>query len=111
MKPGEKELKAEYRRLRTQLGKTSWISHGYVQDRGPGAGGPCYQWTRKERGKTISVALSKEQYQQMKKAIEAWRETQAALKRMEQISRTLIFENTPGPVRRKPLSPEVLGLN
>ena len=47
----------------------------------------------------------------MKKAMEAWRETQAVLKRMEQISRTLIFENTPGPARRKPLSPEVLGLN
>jgi hypothetical protein len=33
---------------------------GYVQDRGPGAGGPCYQWTRKVKGKTLSVALSKE---------------------------------------------------
>ena len=71
MKPSEKELKAEYRRLRARLGKTGWISHGYVQDRGPGAGGPCYQWTRKERGKTVSVALSKEQYEQMNKAIEA----------------------------------------
>ena len=105
MKPGEKELKAEYRRLRTQLSKTSWISHGYVQNRGPGAGGPCYQWTRKERGKTVSVALSKEQYEQMKTAIEAWQDVQSSLKRMEQISRTLIFENTPGPTRRKPLTP------
>ena len=111
MKPSEKELKAEYRRLRARLGKTGWISHGYVQDRGPGAGGPCYQWTRKECGKTVSVALSKEQYEQMKKAIEAWRDVQAVLKRMEQISRTLIFENTPGPVRRKPLTARVLGLN
>jgi hypothetical protein len=111
MKANEKELKAEYRRLRLRLGKTGWISHGYVQDRGPGAGGPCYQWTRKERGKTVSVALSKEQYQQMKTAIDAWREVQTVLKRMEQITRSLIFENTPGPARRKPLTPEVLGLN
>ena len=111
MKPNEKELKAEYRRLRASLGKTSWISHGYVQNRGPGAGGPCYQWTRKERGKTVSVALSKEQYEQMKTAIEAWQDVQSSLKRMEQISRTLIFENTPGPTRRKPLTPEVLGLD
>ena len=36
------------------------ISEGYVQNRGPGAGGPCYQWTRKVRGKTLSVALSPE---------------------------------------------------
>ena len=41
---------------------------------------PCYQWTRKERGKTVSVALSKEQYEQMNKAIEAWRDVQAVLK-------------------------------
>jgi cyclopropane fatty-acyl-phospholipid synthase-like methyltransferase len=95
MKSREKALKAEYRRLRAQWSKTSWIRHGYVQDRGPGAGGPCCQWTRKERGKTISVDLSKEQYEQMKKAIEAWRGSQAALKRMEQIRRTLILENTP----------------
>lgn len=110
MKPNETELKAEYRRLRLRLGKTSWVSHGYVQDRGPGAGGPCYQWTRKEQGKTVSVALSQQQYEQMSKAIEAWRDVQATLKRMEQISRTLIFENTPGPTRRKPLTPKVLGL-
>ena len=92
MKPDEKELKAEYRRLRASLGRTSWISHGYVQERGPGAGGLCYQWTRKERGKTVSVALSKEQYEQMKTAIEAWRNVQSSLKRMEQISRTLILK-------------------
>lgn len=47
----------------------------------------------------------------MKKAIEAWRDIQANLKRMEQISRTLIFENTPGPARRSPMTPIVLGLD
>ena len=50
------KLRVEYRRLQRHLAATGWISHGYVQDRGPGAGGPCYQWTRKERKKTVSVA-------------------------------------------------------
>ena len=49
---------ARYDQLRRRLVQTSWISEGYVQDRGPGAGGPCYQWTRKVKGKTVSVALS-----------------------------------------------------
>ena len=111
MKPDEKKLKAEYRRLCTRLGKTGWVSHGYVQDRGHSGSGPCYQWTRKERGKTVSVALSKEQYEQMKGAIAAWRDVQAILKRMEQISRILIFATTPDLKRRNPLTPEVLGLN
>jgi len=54
---------AAYEHLRTRLAKVGWISQGYVQDRGPGAGGPCYQWTRKVKGKTVSVALSRQQYE------------------------------------------------
>jgi len=111
MKTDLSVLRVEYRRLQRQLARAGWISHGYVQDRGPGAGGPCYQWTRKERKKTVSVALSKEQYLGMKEAIDNWRNIQQALKRMEQISRTILFATVPGPIRRKPLSPKVLGLN
>jgi len=103
-------IQAEYRRLLRKLAGTGWISHGYVQDRGPGAGGPCYQWTRKERGKTVSVALSKEQYQWLKQAIENWREVQAILLRMEQRSRQVLFATVPEPPRRKPLSKKVMGL-
>ena len=106
----EPKLTAEYRRLVGQLARTGWISHGYVQDRGPGAGGPCYQWTRKERGKTVSLALSKEQYQWMKEAIANWREVQETLRRMEQLSRQILFQTIPGTSRRKPLSKKVMGL-
>ncbi len=110
MKANLSELQDEYRRLQRQLAQTGWISHGYVQDRGPGAGGPCYQWTRKVRKKTVSVALSKEQYSWMKEAIENWRQLQQTLKRMEQISRTVLFATVPEPSRRKPLRKRVLGL-
>jgi len=54
--------------------------------RGPGAGGPCYQWTRKVKGKTVSVALSKEQFEWLKTAIGQWRELQGALKEMQRLS-------------------------
>ena len=111
MKPNLAKLRAEYGRLRKQLAATGWISHGYVQDRGPGAGGPCYQWTRKEKKKTVSVALSKEQFQAMHGAIVNWRQVQRTLARMEQISRLIIFRTLPDARRRKPLTPQVLGLN
>jgi len=111
MKTNLAELKAEYRTLARQLAKTKWISHGYVQNRGPGAGGPCYQWSRKERKKTISVALSAEQYQWMKESIENWKDVQQTLKRMQQISRLILFRTIPEPSRRKSLSKKVLGLN
>ena len=100
-----------YGRLRKQLAATGWISHGYVQDRGPGAGGPCYQWTRKENKKTVSVALSKEQYEALKEAIANWRVLQRILVRMEQVTRLMFFRTLPDTHRRKPLTKRVLGLN
>src|SRR5437899_8238235 len=92
---------AAYERLRTRLAQTGWISEGYAQDRGPGAGGPCYQWTRKVRAKTISVALSKEQYEWLKSAIANWRTMQATIKEMQRLSREVLFATVPNPQRRK----------
>lgn len=100
-----------YAQLAQRLASTGWISEGYVQDRGPGAGGPCYQWTRKVKGKTVSLALSREQYLWLKEAIENWRTLQAVLKQMQRLSRQTLFQTIPGPKRRKRLSKKVLGLN
>ena len=111
MNPNLPALRAEYGALRKQLAAAGWISHGYVQNRGPGAGGPCYQWTRKEKQKTVSVALSKEQFQALHEAIGNWRKIQQILARMEQISRLVIFCSLPDTRRRKPLTKKVLGLN
>ena len=101
---------AAYAQLRARLGRLGWISHGYVQDRGPGAGGPCYQWTRKVKGKTVSVALSAEQYEALQQAIENWKETQDILRQMQAMSREHIFGTLPHPPRRKRLGKRVLGL-
>ena len=42
MKFDLKAIEKEYAQLRERLVTVGWISQGYVQDRGPGAGGPCY---------------------------------------------------------------------
>jgi hypothetical protein len=99
-----------YDQLRAQLAQTGWISEGYVQDRGPGAGGPCYPWTRKVKGKTVCVALSKEQYEWLKQAIANWRTLQDILRQMQRLSREELFASLPNPKRRKRLSKTVLGL-
>jgi hypothetical protein len=99
-----------YRRLCQQLAQTGWISEGYAQNRGPGAGGPCYQWTRKVRAKTVSVALSKEQYEWLKSAIANWRKMQEIIKEMQKLSRQVLFTTVPNPPRRKRLGKKVLGL-
>ena len=112
--PGNAQAVAHYQRaydrLRAQLGKVGWISEGYVQDRGPGAGGPCYQWTRKVKGKTVSVALSREQYEWLRQAIAQWRAVQTTLREMQRLSRAVLFTNVPHPPRRKRLGKRVLGL-
>ena len=99
-----------YAQLRESLARTGWISEGYVQDRGPGAGGPPYQWTRKVKGKTVSVALSKEQFEWLREAIAEWRRVQSTLKEMQRLSRQELFETLPHPKRRKRLGKKVLGL-
>src|ERR1039457_2736378 len=67
-----------------------------------GRGGPCYQWTRKVRGKTVSVALSPEQYGALKQAIDNGHDAQAILQQMQALSRELIFRTLPDLPRRKP---------
>jgi cyclopropane fatty-acyl-phospholipid synthase-like methyltransferase len=110
MKRNATQLEANYALLRARLAKVGWISNGYVQDRGPGAGGPCYQWTRKIKAKTVSVALSQEQYLAMKQAIANWRQVQDILEQMQVLSRQTIFQTLPNPSRRKRLTKKVLGL-
>lgn len=102
----EKEMAA----IRKELGRVGLVSHGYVQDRGPGAGGPCYQWTRKVKAKTVSVALSKEQFEAMRAAIANWKAVKARLARLEELSRLVIFRTTPDTRRSKRPTKATLGL-
>jgi hypothetical protein len=100
----------QFAQLKAQLAQTGWISEGYVQDRGQGPGGPHYPWTRKVKGKTVCVALSKEQYDWLKEAIANWRQVQEILRQMQRLSRLELFESLPNPRRRKRLGKKVLGL-
>lgn len=106
-----KAAEVRYGELVQQLSQTSWISEGYVQDRGPGAGGPKFQWTRKVKGKTVSVALSQEQYEWLRAAIQNWKQTQELLREMQILSRRVLFTTLPEPRRRKRLSIKAMGLN
>jgi hypothetical protein len=62
------------------------------------------------RAKTVSVALSKEQYEWLKSAIANWRAMQAVIKEMQKLSRQVLFATVPNPPRRKRLGKRVLGL-
>ena len=108
---GKTRIPGELRALARRLGALGLVTHGHVQDRGHGPGGPVYQWTRKEKGKTVSVALSREQYEAMRDASENWRKAKELLRRMERVSRRAIFTKLPGVRRDRPLSDETLGID
>jgi len=100
----------QYERLRGSLGRLGYISQGSVQDRTARQGGGAgYQWTRKVAAKTVTIALTQEQFAQMKQAVANYRKLRQLLQQMEKLSRSFIFQSAPHPSRRKRLSRKVLG--
>ena len=105
-------LQRQYEQLRRRLSQLGLISQGSVQDRTDRQGGGAgYQWTRKVAQKTVTVALTPEQFVRMKEAVSNYRLLRRQLKKMERLARRIIFQVEPHPGRRKRLSQRVLGLN
>ena len=103
-------LHRHYQRLSASLAATGYISHGSVLDRSklrpPRSG---YQWTRKVARKTITVALSCEQFHFLGEAIQNRRKLEKTISQMEKISRQILFKTLPDTHRRKTLPKKVLG--
>ena len=64
----------------------------------------------KWRAKTITVALSPEQFASLRQAVANRRTLQKTIAKMEQLSRKILFDALPDTNRRKPLGNKVLGL-
>lgn len=100
----------QYERLRQSLARIGLISQGSVLERSAlSSGRSGYQWTRKVAQKTVSVALSREQFAAMREAVGNQRKLRQTLKQMERVSRQIIFASTSDTRRRKRLSRNVLG--
>jgi virulence-associated protein VapD len=101
---------AQYRRLARQLAGIGFLTQGSVFERKAGQQGSRYIWTRKVKAKTVTVALSKEQYHELKKAVRNQRQLEATIAEMQTLSRQILFGKLTGVTRRKHLSKKVLGL-
>ena len=105
-------LPPAYKRLRQKLSKIGWIALGSLVERNkPGQGGPRYQWSRRVGPKTVTVALSAEQFDWLKEAITNQREVWDILMQLQQLTAQHALQKLPGPPRRKRLSKKRLGLN
>jgi len=106
------DLPRQYQRLRQKLSATGWIALGSLVERNkPGQGGPRYQWSRRVGPKTVTVALSAEQFRWLKQAIGNQRKVWDLLGQLQQLTAEHALQNIPGPPRRKRLSKKRLGLN
>lgn len=77
----------------------------------PGQGGPRYQWSRRVGPKTVTVALSSEQFAWLKEAIGNQRQAWDILLQMQRLTLEYMWKNVPGPDRRKRLTKKTLGVN
>jgi hypothetical protein len=97
----------KYRAFQEQLHGLPWLVNGSVMKIAPRSDSPgahtTYTWTRKINAKTVTVALSKEQYRAFRQAIAANRRVEKTLKQMRKLSEKLLLETLPG-VKRKPRS-------
>ena len=100
----------QYHQLQRQLAQLGYVSQGSVFERGPGQQGSRYVWTRKLKAKTVTVALSSEQYAWLRQAVANQRQLEKIMRQMQTLSRQTLFETVPGVVRRKRLGKKVLGL-
>lgn len=103
-------LERQYDRLRRSLARVGLISQGSVLQRSALTSGRSgFQWTRKVAQKTVSVALSREQFAAMRKAVSNRQRLRKTLQQMESISRQIIFASAQDTRRRKRMSRKVLG--
>lgn len=103
-------LCAAYRQLQRRLAGIGYVSQGSVFQRRPSQQGSRYVWTRKVQAKTVTVALSKDQYHWLRRAVANQRRLERILRQMQNRSRRILFETIPGVTRRKTLSKRDLGL-
>ena len=95
-----------YETLEKKLKALPLLAQGsvFVKEPPPGAlrATGSYVWTRKVNNKTVTKALSKEQYEVLKEAIDANREVENTLRKMRTISQDSILKFLPdSPGKRK----------
>src|SRR5688572_1774585 len=89
-------LNARYQKLKAGLSHLGWVTQGSVT---PGSTG-TWRWTRKEKAKTVTVALSEEQARIFKDAISNHRQLEKTIRQMRAITQQVLLLSIPGPRRR-----------
>jgi hypothetical protein len=94
------QLQQRYDSLQSKLADQPWILQGTVIEKPPPPDSPgaraTYMWTRKVRGKTVTVSLSRKQFHAFRRAIKANRRVEGILKAMRKLSQAALLNSLPG---------------
>ena len=104
-----KDLQSQYRQLQKRLSRIGWIATGSVFRRHytilvggkPRHCGPYYSLTRKQSARTLTHALTPDQYSFFSKAIANHQNLDNILRRMRKLAVRFIYQSTPSVPRRK----------
>jgi hypothetical protein len=90
-------LRIRFEALRDELLALDWLTEGSVTEGHPGS----WRWTRKVKAKTLTVALSAEQAEAFRTAIQNHRRLEKLILEMRQLSQSYLLECLPNPPRRR----------
>ena len=103
------ETTKTYSKLQGELEEVPWIVNGSAIKVAPrtAGGNTTYIWTRKVKGKTVTVALSREQYEAFSKAIEANRKLEKTIAKMRSLSEKTLLDSLPGVQAEEEVAVEI----
>ena len=106
------QMERRYQRLAARLAKLQVMVQGTITERTierdidavsgeKKVYGPYYQWTFKDKGKTVTVNLSPNQAKEYQRAIDEHRKMESIVEEMRQLSRKILEMKTVGVKKRK----------
>ena len=90
-------LKKRFEHCKTQILALDWMTQGSLSQSPQGN----WRWTRKVKAKTVTVALSDQQAELFRRAIDDQRKLEKLIDQMRAISQQVLLNSVEGPARRK----------
>jgi hypothetical protein len=90
-------LRKRFEGCKTQILALDWVTQGSLSQSPQGN----WRWTRKVRAKTVTVALSDQQAELFRRAIDDHRKLEKLIDEMRAISQQVLLNSVEGPARRK----------
>jgi hypothetical protein len=90
-------LRKRFELCKTQILALDWVTQGSLSQSPQGN----WRWTRKVKAKTVTVALSDQQAELFRRAIDDHRKLEKLIDQMRALSQQVLLNSVEGPPRRK----------